>query len=73
MAEELRPEGIPVTVGEVVIVTPGLYRRGRVHAPGTPGMRGEEQATEDFRQALGRRRHGRAARRRLPAPGGHAR
>ncbi|HET9996178.1 MAG TPA: hypothetical protein VFQ17_01610 [Nocardioides sp.] len=52
MAEELRPEGIPVTVGEVVITTPGLTGQVEVHAPGTPGMRGEEQATEDFRQAL---------------------
>src|SRR6478735_8583589 len=52
MAEELRPEGIPVTVGEVVITTPGLTGEVEVHAPGTPGMRGEEQATEDFRQAL---------------------
>jgi hypothetical protein len=52
MAEELRPEGIPVTVGEVVITTPGLTGEVEVHAAGTPGMRGEEQATEDFRQAL---------------------
>ena len=52
MAEELRPEGIPVTVGEVVITTPGLTGEVEVHGPGTPGMRGEEQATEDFRQAL---------------------
>ena len=52
MAEELRPEGIPVTVGAVVITTPGLTGEVEVHGPGTPGMRGEEQATEDFRQAL---------------------
>src|SRR5918993_5288525 len=52
MAQELRPEGIPVTVGEVVITTPGLTGEVEVHSPGTPGMRGEEQATEDFRQAL---------------------
>ena len=52
MAQELRPEGIPVTVGEVVITTPGLTGEVEVHAPGTPGMRGEEQATEDFREAL---------------------
>ena len=35
-----------------VITTPGLTGEVEVHALGTPGMRGEEQATEDFRQAL---------------------
>jgi pimeloyl-ACP methyl ester carboxylesterase len=53
MAEQLRPEGIPVTVGDVLITTPGLTGLVDVLAPGTPGMRGEEQATEEFRDALG--------------------
>ena len=52
MAEQLRPEGIPVAVGDVVITTPGLTGQVEVLAPGTEGMRGEEQATEEFRQAL---------------------
>ncbi len=52
MAEQLRPEGIPVAVGDVVITTPGLTGQVEVLAPGTEGMRGEEQATEEFQQAL---------------------
>ena len=52
MAEQLRPEGIPVAVGDVVITTPGLIGQVEVLAPGTEGMRGEEQATEEFQQAL---------------------
>jgi len=52
MAENLRPEGIPVTVGTVRISTPGLVGRVEVHAPGTAGMRGAESSTESFRQAL---------------------
>ena len=35
-----------------MITTPGLTGEVEVHGPGTPGMRGEEQATEDFREAL---------------------
>ncbi|MEP6798511.1 MAG: alpha/beta hydrolase [Lapillicoccus sp.] len=52
MAEDLRPEGIPVYVDNVVITTPGLSGRVEVHQGGTPGMRGAEDATEDFRRAL---------------------
>lgn len=52
MAEDLRPEGIPVTVGTVVISTPGLTGTVEVHAPGSVGMRGAEASTEEFRRAL---------------------
>jgi len=52
MAENLRPEGIPVTVGTVRISTPGLTGRVEVHQPGTSGMRGAESSTEAFRRAL---------------------
>ncbi len=52
MPEQLRPEGLPVTVGDVVIVTPGLTGLVDVYGTGSPGMRGEEQATEAFREAL---------------------
>lgn len=52
MAENLRPEGIPVTVGSVRISTPGLAGRVEVHQPGTAGMRGAESSTESFRRAL---------------------
>lgn len=52
MAEQLRPEGIPVVVGDVVIVTPGLTGEVEVHAPGSAGMRGEELTSDDFREAL---------------------
>jgi pimeloyl-ACP methyl ester carboxylesterase len=52
MAEDLRPEGIPVFIENVVISTPGLTGRVEVHAPGTPGMRGAEETTEQFRRAL---------------------
>ena len=36
MAEELRPEGIPVTVGDVVITTPGLTGEVEVYGAGSP-------------------------------------
>src|SRR3954449_10726860 len=52
MAEQLRPEGIPVVVGEVVITSPGLTGEVEVYTPGGEGMRGAEQATGDFREAL---------------------
>ena len=52
MAEQLRPEGIPVAVGDVVITTPGLTGQVEVHAPGSVGMRAEEEASEEFREAL---------------------
>ena len=42
MAENLRPEGIPVTVGTVRISTPGLAGRVEVYQSGTAGMRGAE-------------------------------
>jgi pimeloyl-ACP methyl ester carboxylesterase len=52
MAEDLRPEGIPVFVDTVVITTPGLSGRVEVHRPGTDGMRGAEDSTQEFRRAL---------------------
>jgi pimeloyl-ACP methyl ester carboxylesterase len=52
MAENLRPEGIPVTIGAVRISTPGLAGRVEVYQPGTAGMRGAESSTEAFRRAL---------------------
>lgn len=53
MAEQLRPEGIPVVVGEVVITTPGLTGQVEVYPAASPGMRGAEDATEAFLTALG--------------------
>ena len=50
MAENLRPEGIPVTIGTVRISTPGLTGRVEVYQPGTAGMRGAESSTEAFRR-----------------------
>lgn len=52
MPELLNPEGIPVTVGAVVIRSPGLTGEVEVHLPGSAGMRGEEQTTLDFDAAL---------------------
>lgn len=52
MSEPLRPEGIPVVVGDVVLTTPGLTGRAEVHPPGGPGMRAAEAATADLQEAL---------------------
>lgn len=52
MAEDLRPEGIPVYVGDVVITTPGLSGRVEVYTAGSPGMRAAEDSTAEFRRAL---------------------
>src|SRR4029453_7033959 len=52
LAENLRPEEIPVTVGSVRVSTPGLAGRVEVYQPGTAGMRGAESSTDAFRQAL---------------------
>ena len=52
MPEQLNPEGIPVTVGAVVIQSPGLSGEVEVHLPGTAGMRGEEQSTLDLQESL---------------------
>ena len=51
MAEPLRPDG-DTFVEDVVIRTPGLIGEVEVYRPTSPGMRGEEQTTEDFHQAL---------------------
>ncbi len=52
MSEQLRPEGIPVTVGDVVLTTPGLTGQAEIYYAGSDGMRGAEQSTADFRAAL---------------------
>ena len=52
MAADLRPEGIPVYVEDVVITTPGLAGRVEVYAGGSAGMRAAEDTTEAFRRAL---------------------
>lgn len=52
MSEQLRPEGIPVVVDDVVLTTPGLTGTVTVHPPASDGMRGAEDSTEQFRQAL---------------------
>lgn len=52
MAADLRPEGIPVFVEDVVITTPGLAGRVEVYAGGSAGMRAAEDTTEAFRRAL---------------------
>lgn len=54
MAEQLNPEGAPVVVGPVVISSYGLVGEVEVHPAGSPGMRGEEQATADLLEALTR-------------------
>ena len=55
MAEQLNPEGTPVMVGGTVMIrTFGLAGQVEVHLPGSPGMRGEEQATLDLLDALDR-------------------
>jgi len=53
MAEQLRPEGIPVVIGDVVITTPGLTGEVEVHPAASPGMRGAEDSTAEFLAALG--------------------
>lgn len=52
MSETLRPEGIPVHVGDVVLTTPGLAGQAEVHPPASPGMRAAENATEELQVAL---------------------
>jgi pimeloyl-ACP methyl ester carboxylesterase len=54
MAEQLNPEGSPVVVGAVVVRSFGLAGEVEVHLAGSAGMRGEEQATLDLLEALGR-------------------
>ena len=52
MPEQLRPEGIQVHVGDVVITTPGLSGTVEVHPPGSPGMRAAEDTTPVLDEAL---------------------
>ncbi|HEX6918540.1 MAG TPA: hypothetical protein VF140_10695, partial [Phycicoccus sp.] len=52
MPQDLRPEGIPVHIGDVVLVTPGLAGQAEVHPPASPGMRAAEDATDVLRSAL---------------------
>lgn len=58
MAQNLRPEGIPVVVtsavGDVVLTTPGLTGRAEVHPAASEGMRSAEAATAEFLEALAR-------------------
>jgi pimeloyl-ACP methyl ester carboxylesterase len=51
MAEQLQPDG-QVYIEDVVITTPGLTGEVEVYRPGSQGMRGEEQKTEAFQDAL---------------------
>ncbi len=52
MATNLRPEGTDVVVDDVVLSTPGLSGSVEVHGPRTPGMRGAEETTQAFLDAL---------------------
>ena len=52
MPETLRPEGFPVHVGDVVLITPGLVGEAEVHPPSSPGMRAAEDATDQLQGAL---------------------
>lgn len=48
----LNPDGLPVVVDTVEVVSPGLVGTVEVHRPGSSGGRGPGGATEPFRQAL---------------------
>ncbi|HEU5242127.1 MAG TPA: alpha/beta hydrolase [Ornithinibacter sp.] len=52
MAEQLSPEGLAVTVGEVTITTPGLTGTVEVYPPASGGMRAAEDASTDFLAAI---------------------
>lgn len=52
MAEQLSPEGLAVTVGEVTITTPGLTGTVEVYPPASGGMRAAEDASVDFLAAI---------------------
>ncbi|MFQ6171342.1 esterase/lipase family protein [Oryzobacter sp. R7] len=52
MAEQLSPEGLAVTIGEVTLTTPGLTGTAEVHPPASPGMRAAEDASGDFLEAV---------------------
>ena len=54
MADQLRPSGVPLVTGEVVLSTPGLAGTVRVLYPDTVGMRSAEQATPAFLESLDR-------------------
>lgn len=52
MAEQLNPDGFPVEVGGVEIVSPGLRGMAEVHPPGSAGMRAAESTTDDLHAAF---------------------
>ncbi len=49
---DLDPNGHPVTVGRIQLVTPGLRGAADWHPPGSAGMRGAELTTADLDRAL---------------------
>jgi pimeloyl-ACP methyl ester carboxylesterase len=54
MAEQLNAAGVEVSVGDVVLRTPGLVGIAEVHYPEGTGMRAAEQATPQLLDALDR-------------------
>jgi hypothetical protein len=52
VSSSLRPDGRPVVVGEVTIVSPGLRGLVDVFVPGAPGLRGSDSAQEALVEAL---------------------
>ncbi len=48
----LNPEGTAVSVGDVIVYTPGLAGSVEVYDAGTPGMRGAEDTRPDFLEAM---------------------
>ncbi|HZD75134.1 MAG TPA: alpha/beta hydrolase [Actinomycetota bacterium] len=52
MAEPLRPDGIALPIGDVVLYTPGLAGTAEIHQPGAPGMRAAEDTAAGFLEAL---------------------
>ncbi|EWC63757.1 hypothetical protein UO65_0917 [Actinokineospora spheciospongiae] len=54
MAEDLRPDGTDVRIGDVVVSSPGLIGRVEVHPAGGAGMRGAEAASAELLSALAR-------------------
>ncbi len=52
MAEPLRPDGVALPIGDVVLYTPGLAGTVEVHGPGTAGMRAAEDASPAFLKSL---------------------
>ncbi len=51
MSTKLSSQGLPVKVGSVTLMTPGLEGQATSHAPGSHGMRSAEAATNEFNAA----------------------